>query len=82
MPRAEKSESACKKLLLPFIKDLKLFDDFEDPVTTKDLLEFVHHLKYEFIEAGNTVYHAGETPQDGSDKFYLLIKGSVHMYGL
>lgn len=81
-PRVDQPESACKKLLLPFIAGLDLFDGFEDPLTEKDMLEFVHHLKYEFVEAGNTVCYAGETFQDGSDKFYIVIKGSVHMYSL
>ena len=41
---------------MPYIKDMTLLSDREEPLVRKDFLEICQHLKYEFKEAGNTIY--------------------------
>ena len=55
---------------MPFLKEKKFFK-VKYPMSDKDLLEVCNFAKYEVVEAGETIYHEG----DSGDKCYIIIKG-------
>ena len=51
-------------------------------MSRKDLLDVCKCLKYEFREAGETVFRQGDESKGSSranDKFYIIMKGQVQV---
>lgn len=44
-------------------------------MSKRDLSEISNHLKYEFLEAGDTIFKQG----DPGDQFYIIMKGQVQV---
>lgn len=58
---------------------MDFFSRREDKLVRKDFLDICQCMRYEFCEAGNTVFKQGDedTTNGEKDKFYVILKGEV-----
>ena len=71
-----------QKFLMPFIRNLSFVNQGDDKMSKKDLLDVCKCLKYEFKEAGSTVFRQGDEnkgEKSVDDKFYIIMKGEVQV---
>lgn len=59
---------------MPLLKEFSFFKD-RHMMSKRDLSEISNHLKYEFLEAGDTIFKQG----DPGDQFYIIMKGQVQV---
>ena len=67
-------------ILMPFVRNLSFVSEGDEKMSRKDLLDVCKCLKYEFQEAGSTVFRQGEEKKGveaNDDKFYIVLRGQV-----
>ena len=71
-----------QRFLMPFIRNLSFVNQGDEKMSKKDLLDVCKCLKYEFKEAGSTVFRQGDENKglkSIDDKFYIIMKGKVQV---
>lgn len=60
---------------MPVIQKLKFFQDKLTLLTRRDLLEIIMNMRYQFKEAGETVFYQG----DVGEEYFIILRGRVQI---
>ena len=64
-----------EKVFLPIVQNLNFFNEKFNILSRRDLLEIIMNMKYQFREAGETVFNQGEFGKE----YFIIMKGMVQV---